>query len=154
MLKVFLPLLTFIVVFIMHLLYFAHANFDCVAGTVDWFAMYVSLQEYYMGFSYAISLAFVAFSFMKFKECRKKAIGTGIGASAWVIAVWILGCFLVGCCGSPMWIVYVNLLGISILKIPKWSIAMISLLMVLLGFLWLRKKMPKYCVKGQTEDAK
>lgn len=154
MLQVLFPLLTFILVFMCHLLYFKFANFGCIAGNSGWFAIYLELQEYYLGFSYAISLAFAAFSFMKLKECRKKAIGAGIGASAWVVALWALACFLTGCCGSPMWIVYVNLLGISILKVPKWSIAIISLVMVLLGYLWLRKKMPKYCSKGQEEDAK
>ena len=142
MLKRLLPLLIFTLVFIIHILYFKLANFGCFSGNTDWFSSYMRLQEYYMGFSYAISLSFAVFAFMKFRECKGKAIGAGVGAGAWAIALWTMGCFLAGCCGSPMWIVYVNLLGISALKVPKWSLATMSLVMVIL---WLRKKLPKYC---------
>ncbi len=141
--KILVALLIFISVFILHLLYFKVIAFGCSGGQGQWFTTYLRLQEYYLGFSYAVSLAFAVFAFMKFKEYRKKAIGAGIGASAWVIALWTLGCFLVGCCGSPIWIIYINLLGISMLEIPKWLIAIITLVMVSLGYLWLNRKLPK-----------
>ena len=143
--KLLAPLLTFISVFVFHLLYFKITNFGCSSGGADWFAIYLDLREYYLGFSYALSLAFAVFAFMKFKACRGRSLGAGIGVSAWVMGLWALGCFLTGCCGSPMLIVYLNLFGISVLKIPKWSIAIISLFMVLLGYFWLKKKLPKNC---------
>lgn len=151
MLDLIIPILTFILVFVLHLLYFKSVNSACLTGDVEWFTLYLRYQEYYLGFSYAISVAFAVFAFMKFRTCKSKSIGVGIGASAWVIALWTLGCFLVGCCGSPMWIVYLNLFGISVLKVPKWSIAIMSLFMVLLGYIWLTKKMPKNCSIKNTK---
>lgn len=148
MLKVLLPVLTFVLIFISQLSYFKFTGLGCSVENADWLAIYLRNQEYYLGFSYAVSGAFSVFAFMKFNQCRGKAIGVGLGASVWAIALWSIGCFLAGCCGSPMWIVYANLFGISILKIPKWSIAIMSLVMVILGYLWLRRKMLKYCLRG------
>ncbi len=149
--KAFFIIATFILAFIVHLLYFKLVNFGCAGGKTEWFTTYLRLQEYYLGFSYAVSAAFAAFAFMKFKECKRKAVDAGIGVSVWAIALWTLGCFLAGCCGSPIWIIYINLLGISMLKIPKWSVAITSLVMVALGYLWLKKKLPKYRPKDNGE---
>ncbi|MEK6563675.1 MAG: hypothetical protein AABZ65_01445 [Candidatus Omnitrophota bacterium] len=145
--KFLFPVLTFIAVFISHIVFFKFINSGCQADGAGRLAAYVRLQEYYLGFSYAVSLTFAAFAFMKFKECKRKAFSAGIGIGAWTVILWTAGCFLSGCCGSPMWMVYFNLLGISMLKIPKWSIAGISLAMVSLSYLWLIRRSPKYCLK-------
>lgn len=152
MLNILVSILIFAIVFALHLGYFRVVTFGCSGESAGWFTSYLKLQEYYLGFAYAISLAFAVFAFMKFKDNRKKAIEIGAGASAWAIGLWILGCFLVGCCGSPMWIVYINIFGISILKVPKWSIAVISLAMVLLGYLWLKRKLPKSHSKDNSKE--
>lgn len=154
MLKILIPILTFISVFVSHILFFKIINFGCFTENADWFTAYLRLKEYYLGFSYAISVAFAVFAFMKFKACRGRSIGAGVGAGVWVATLWTLGCFLVGCCGSPMWIIYFNLFGISVLKIPKWSIAMMSLVMVFVGYLWLRKKLPEYCTGERKKHEK
>lgn len=145
--KVLFPALTFVIVFISHIAFFKFINFGCQSDGPGWLAAYVRLQEYYLGFSYAVSLAFAAFAFMKFKECKRKAFAAGISIGAWAVILWIVGCFLAGCCGSPMWIVYLNLFGVSMLKIPKWLMAAISLTMVFLSYLWLKRRSPKYCLK-------
>ena len=147
MAKILFPVITFVMVFISHIVFFKFSNSACQADGSGWLVAYLGPQEYYLGFSYAVSLAFAAFAFMKFKECKRKAFSAGIGIGAWAVILWTAGCFLAGCCGSPMWMVYLNLLGISMLKIPKWSIAAISLAMVSLSYLWLIRRSPKYCLK-------
>lgn len=141
MLKILLPTLIFIFVFLFHLIHFKVVNLSCSQPNWGWLAMYFRLGEYYLGFSYSISLAFAMFAFLRFKEYRLKSIGAGLGASSWAMVLWITGCFLAGCCGSPMGMIYINFFGLSKLELPKLLIALISLMMVLLGYFWLKKKL-------------
>jgi len=136
------PLVTFIIVFILHLLYFKITERNCEA--ISWFHMYIRGQEYLLGISYALSIAFITFSFLKFKENRKNALKAATAGGFFTIILWLF-CFLSGCCGSPMLIVYLNLLGISGLKIPKLFLLLMTIIFIGAGFFWLIKRSPKSC---------
>lgn len=144
--NILVPLVTFIIVIFLHLLYFKTTEKKCEA--IGWFERYIREQEIFIGISYALSTAFIAFSFLKFKEGRKGALKAAGAGGFFTIILWLF-CFLSGCCGSPMLIVYLNLLGISSLKIPKMLLLLMTILFIGIGYLWLMKKTPKSCYSGK-----
>lgn len=136
------PLITFIIVIILHSVYFKITEENCAA--IGWFQRYVRDQEIFLGIAYAISIAFITFSFLKFKDDRKNALKAATAGGFFTIILWLF-CFLSGCCGSPMLIVYLNLLGISSLKIPKIVLLLMTIVFTGIGYLWLTKRTPKSC---------
>jgi len=151
--KVIIPLSTFISVFTLHLLYFKLTEETC--GSIFWFQRYAKEQEYFLGISYALSFAFMAFAFLKFKENRKRALKAAIGGGLLAVILWFL-CFLFGCCGSPMLIVYLNLIGLSSLKVSKLALLVMTIIFIGIGYIWLIKKSSKACCNGRPckEDPK
>lgn len=151
--KIIIPLATFVIVFILHILYFKLAERSCT-GT-EWFQKYIKEREYFLGISYALSFAFMAFAFLKFKENRKVALKAAFGSGLLAIFLWFI-CFLFGCCGSPMLVVYLNLIGLSKLRVPKLILLIMTCVFIGIGYLWLIKKTPKGCCNGKPckEDQK
>lgn len=144
--KTIISLFTFIVVFILHIVYFKTAEGDC--GGIWWFKKYINEQEYFLGLSYALSITFAAFAFLKFKENRKRALKAAFGGGFLAVILWLL-CFLFGCCGSPMLIVYLNLIGISSLKIPKFVLLGMTIIFIGIGYIWFIKESPRNCCNGK-----
>lgn len=144
--KIIIPLVTFVIVFILHILYFKLTESEC-AGSL-WFKKYVGEQEYFLGISYALSFAFMAFAFLKFKENRRVALEAALGGGLLAILLWFF-CFLFGCCGSPMLVVYLNLIGLSKLKVPKLILLIMTIVFIGIGYIWLIKKTPKGCCNGK-----
>lgn len=151
--KIIIPLTTFVIVFILHISYFKITESSC-AGS-EWFQKYIKEQEYFLGISYALSFAFMSLSFLKFKENRRAALKAAFSSGLLAILLWFL-CFLFGCCGSPMLVVYLNLIGLSKLKIPKLILLILTVVFIGIGYLWLIKKTPKSCCNGKPckEDEK
>lgn len=151
--KAVITLSTFIVVFILHMVYFKLIEGAC--ADTSWFKRYIQEQEYFLGISYALSIAFVAFAFLKFKENRRRALKAALAGGTLAIILWFL-CFLFGCCGSPMLIVYLNLIGISSLKIPKLALLVTTIIFIVIGYLWLIKKSQESSCHGKPckEDEK
>lgn len=144
--KAIVTLSTFIIVFILHIFYFKVTEGEC--GSAPWLQRYIKEQEYFPGISFALSFAFMAFAFLKFKENRKRALKAAIGGSLIAIISWFL-CFLFGCCGSPMLIVYLNLIGLSSVKVSKLALLVMTIIFVGIGYIWLIKKSPKGCCNGK-----
>lgn len=140
--KIIILLTVFINVFILHLIYFKFSEGTC--GGIGWFRKYIREQEYFLGISYALSFVFIAFAFLRFKENRKNAFKATLGGGLWAIILWFI-CFLFGCCGSPMLIVYLNLIGLSSLKVPKLALLVMTIIFISMGYIWLIKKSPKGC---------
>ena len=151
--KTIMPLATFITVFMLHLLYFKLTEGAC--GTISWFQKYIREQEYFLGISYALSFTFVTFAFLKFKENRKSALKAAIGGGLVAVVLWFF-CFLFGCCGSPMLILYLNLIGLSSLKVSKLALLVMTIIFIGIGYIWLIKKSSKACCNGKPckEDPK
>ena len=75
------------------------------------------------------------------EEVRKDAVfydqsGGGVTFSGFMA---VAGCFLVGCCGSPMLGVYLSLFGAAFLPFAKPLVAGISTLLIMGSYLWLRR---------------
>jgi hypothetical protein len=114
----------------------------------SWWRRYVETQSYFLGFSYALSLAFAAWALRRYREenscdARKLAIG-GITLSG-LFAV--AGCYLLGCCGSPMLVVYLNLFGASFLPLAKPLVACLTLLSVGTAAWWLTRRSRRECCR-------
>lgn len=142
--KIVVIVTVFILVFMTHLLYFKIKLAEEPCKSIAWFQEYIKGREYFLGLSYALSFAFIVFAFFKFKENRKNALKAAMVGGIFTVILWFL-CFLFGCCGSPMLIVYLNLLGISGLKVPKLVLLLMTVIFVVLGYTWLIKKSVKFC---------
>ncbi len=110
------------------------------------YELYFTDWEYFLGLSYAMAVAFTVFVFSRFKFDRNKGIlgiFSGVTLSA---ALYTLGCFLIGCCGSPMAVVYAGLLGSSFLGFTKPIVFIITLISIGIGYrLMLKKPKGKAC---------
>jgi len=146
----FIPLAVFIVVFGIHYLLSgifpensATQNKWATVGT-DWMSAYIASQNYWLGFCYALSLAFAAYAVLKFLQNRASNSGRlAIGSVGYTGILAVAGCFLLGCCGSPMLAVYIGLFGASFLSfIPfmKPLVALITLVSISVAFIWMHKR--------------
>jgi hypothetical protein len=117
----------------------------CAAvGVVDngyWgFGPYIEARDYLTGYSYASSLAFAVVAFRRYREkqmcsARNFALG-GVTLSGFLA---VSGCFLLGCCGSPMLGVYLSLFGTSFLPWAKPLIAgLMTTVMIAVSYWWMR----------------
>lgn len=138
-----LPLLIFSIVFIGHYVWngiFPEKNpvqsdwltFPSKAG---WWQGYIESQDYYMGFSYALSLAFASTALRRYREQRSCASrNIALGGVTFSGGLAAIGCFIIGCCGSPMLAVYLNLFGSSFLPLAKPFLASFTALTI--GIAW------------------
>lgn len=111
----------------------------------DRFAGYLSQQDYFLGFSYALAFAFAAWALLRLRQDRK---GSLVGALAGLSLGSILaaaGCFLVGCCGSPMLAVWLGLFGAKAVGLAKPVVAGVTALSVVGGYFWMRRRGPACC---------
>lgn len=156
----FLPAMVFIVVMVIHFIWTGYSPYEEaqsqwieIESNVSWWEKYKAAQEYYLGFSYSISFAFTAFAFRLYQKkisCNssKFAFG-GLGLSG---GLAVAGCFLVGCCGSPMLVVYSSVLGMKYVNLAKPFIAGVTTLITILCWIWLKKNADK-TDKDQSNDS-
>lgn len=147
-----LPPLVFVIVYSAHAFYLSRI----VAAPMDGWARneamntgflglepYLQSQDYYMGFSYALGAAFTAWAVGRFLRLRQAAMGAGAaGSVTFVGALIATGCFIIGCCGSPMLGVYLGIFGAKALGIGKPLMALVSLFSVVGGY-WYLSRYPK-----------
>lgn len=157
-LRALLPLTVFVVALEAHFLWHAWnapASACCPAGTsaevcceiMDGLPptqAYFSNQDFWLGISYALPLAFSAVALRRFMERRyttdrRLAVGgltfSGVFAGT--------ACFFTGCCGSPMLAVYANILGVGFLPFAKPLFALLSAVSVLIAWGWMARRTPK-----------
>lgn len=143
-----LPATTFAVVVTVHFLWLglfpetddAQEGWAVVATgqAPSWLHRYVESGGYWMSYSYALPLAFSVAALRwylerRFRGAGKMAVG-GIALSGFLAAV---GCFLLGCCGSPMLSVYLSLFGARFLPLAKPLIAAVTTLMIAAAAVWM-----------------
>ncbi len=134
----------FVVVFVGHVLYLRYLT---IAPQRDWadnfnpsasfWQSYVSGQDYFVSFSYALSAGFAVWAAARFIYSRRRAAALGaFGGVSLVTLLAAAGCFIIGCCGSPMLVIYVSLFGSKAAGIGKPLTALISLISVGAGYLY------------------
>lgn len=147
-----LPAVVFAAVFAIHFLWVglfpdhdpAQAGWALVptAGAASWLHRYIAIGAFWMGYTYALPLAFAAATLRTWRErrvCGTRRLAFGSITLSGFLAV--AGCFLIGCCGSPMLGVYLSLFGAAVLPFAKPFVAGITTLFVIGSFLWMRRRM-------------
>jgi len=117
-------------------------------NTLSGYQMYFQDGEYYFGLSYALAIAFTLFAFSRIKIDKKKGATGFFGGITFSALLATFGCFMIGCCGSPMAIVYINMFGSSYLNVAKPLMFIITLLSVLYAY----RKMIKNNLCKNCED--
>ena len=164
-----IPLAVFVLVLVGHALYIRHVAAAPVDGwaaigiTEDGFlglGPYFAGQDYFVGFSYALGATFAAWAISQFVRQRQAATATGALGSVSLVSVLIAsGCFLIGCCGSPMLAVYLAIFGAKALGAGKSVMVGITLLSTGGGYWCLSRRMARgacidSCCGGQGENIK
>lgn len=112
-----------------------------VPGDPSWLGHYMEAQDYWLGFTYALSFAFAATALRRYREerfcgARTLAIG-GVTLSGFLA---VAGCYLLGCCGSPMLAVYLSLFGATFVPLAKPLVAAVSTTVILLAWIGLSRR--------------
>lgn len=153
------PLLTFLVVFTLHALYVRRisglpadvwADSSLADNGFLGLGPYIQAQDYFTGFSYALGAAFAIWAVSQFIRQRRTAFAAGAVGSVTLVGVLMAaGCFLIGCCGSPMLGVYISLFGAKALGAGKPLMALITMLSTGCGYFFLCRRFAKGgCVDG------
>lgn len=146
--KIALPLAVFISVLLIHFLWNGYSPYEEaqaqwveIENTPPWWWSYFSSQDYFLGFSYGISFAFTAVAFRSYREksfCNSSKFA--FGGLSFSGALAIAGCFIVGCCGSPMLLVYSSMFGMKYANLAKPLVAALTSLIVAVSWFWMKKK--------------
>lgn len=157
-----LPALLFLAVFIAHALYSGFWAGSAPAGWADldvsssavgplglW--AYFRGQDCFIGFSYALAAAFATWALSRciLSRGRQGTAGAAAGSVTLVGALMVSGCFLIGCCGSPMLAIYLSLFGAKVLGLTKPLTALITLVSVGCGYWCLSRRFSR----GECVDA-
>ncbi len=148
-----LPPLVFVTVFAAHAFYLSRLAAAPAAGWADSGIMdagflhlgpYLQGQDYFVGFSYALGAAFAAWALGRFLRSRQAAMAAGAAGSVTFVGVLMAaGCFLIGCCGSPLLGVYLGIFGAKALGVGKPLMALVSAASVGVGYWYLTRREKK-----------
>ena len=106
-------------------------GWSCETGAPG-IAEYMKTQTYLLGYSVALSLSFASIAIRQFMQQRSKtARGAAFGGVSASALLGFAGCYLTGCCGSPMLGVYIGLLGPTFLPFAKPLVAVITTVSIL-----------------------
>lgn len=102
---------------------------------------YLATGSIWLGLSYAMSVAFAAAAFRNFRESRARAAaGATVGSLTLGGFLAVAGCFLLGCCGSPMLPIYLNLFGAGFLKMARPLVAILTACSLIATWLWMNRQ--------------
>jgi len=156
LLRAILPMTVFVIGIESHFLWHAcrfsanravYCSSETVCSNCDLLAAATATETYFknqnewLGIACALPLALAAVALRRFREQRVYATHAfffgGVTVSGFLAAS---GCFLTGCCGSPMLAVYANLFGIGVLTLAKPSLALLSASFVAVAWYRMNKK--------------
>ncbi|MBI5446582.1 MAG: hypothetical protein HY900_35865 [Deltaproteobacteria bacterium] len=109
-------------------------------GASSWLPKYLEAGEYWLGYAYGLSLAFAAAALRRYR--RHRSCGAGKFAVGGVTLSAVLaggGCYLIGCCGSPLLVVWLNLLGAKFLPLARPLMAGITTLSIAGAWWWMAR---------------
>jgi hypothetical protein len=138
----------FAAVFVGHVLYLRFLTSapqkvwaDNFAPSVSFWQSYIISQDYFVSFSYALSASFAVWATARFVYSRRRAAAIGaFGGVSLVTFLGTAGCFLIGCCGSPMLPIYISLFGYQAAGIGKPLMALISLISIGGDYLYVMRR--------------
>jgi hypothetical protein len=106
---------------------------------------YLSSGDWWLGLSYGLSAAFVTYAFIRLRTGQQAGAAGMAGGISLIGVLYFAGCFLLGCCGSPMLIVYFSLFGASFLGFTKPLVFALTLASITLGYLWMERRAKTAC---------
>jgi len=142
----FVPVMAFVSTYVIHFVWRglfpetdpAQSKWVLVPVEKSWWDLYVETGSYWLGYSYALSIAFVAMATQRYLLTQCLASGKmAICGVTMTGGLAVFGCFLLGCCGSPMLIVWINLFGAGFLPVAKPLIALLTSLSILVAWVWM-----------------
>ncbi len=134
------PALAFLGVFILHGVYLLWSASRWVSLDASPLSRYIVQQDYFMGLSYGLAAAFTVYSFMRFSAGQRSGLTGAISGLTMTGILYFGGCFLLGCCGSPMLAVYLSLFGSSYAGFTKPIVLVVTIVSIGLSWLWLERK--------------
>jgi hypothetical protein len=149
------PTIVFVAIFVAHALCVGACAVSAPSGWSDFgmsanatgpfgLGAYWRGQDYFIGFSYALGASFTAWALTRciaFRQAWVAAGGAAVGGITLVGVLMAGGCFLIGCCGSPMLAVYVSLFGSRALGVGKPLTALVTLVSVSCGYWYLSRRL-------------
>ena len=153
-----LGVVAFAAVFAGHILYLRYvavapqnAWADNFNSSTSFWANYVTGEDYFVSFSYALSASFAAWATARFLYYRRQRAAVGaIGGVSLVTLLAAAGCFLIGCCGSPMLPIYISLFGAKAAGIGKPLMALITLISIGAGYVYVIRRPECRCADPAT----
>jgi hypothetical protein len=148
----------FIAVFLGHVLYLRYLTSapqkewaDNFNPSNSFWQSYMISQDYFVSFSCALSASFAVWAVARFVYLRRRSAAIGaFGGVSLVTFLAAAGCFLIGCCGSPMLPIYVSLFGSNAAFIGKPLMALISLISIGGGYLYILRRQECNCTNPET----
>ena len=149
-----IPAVVFVAIFVAHALYvsacatsapsrWADLGISAHVGGPMGLAAYWRGQDYFIGFSYALAATFATWALSRsilFRQGRTVTAGAAVGGVTLLGTLMAGGCFLIGCCGSPMLAVYLSLFGAKALGLGKPFMALVTLVSVSCGYWFLSRR--------------
>lgn len=143
--KTLCPLIAFVAVFILHASYSIWRGFQISkqwvrVEDINFLLLYFARKDFLLGFSYALAASFTIYALLKFIESGRRGAAGVLGGVTLGGILYLGGCFLLGCCGSPLLVVYLSLFGSSFLGFTKPLVLTFTVSSVLIGYFWIEKK--------------
>jgi hypothetical protein len=148
----------FLAVFVGHVLYLRCLTnapqkdwADNFNPSVSFWQSYIINQDYFVSFSCALSASFAVWATARFVYSRRRVAAIGaFGGVSLLTFLTAAGCFLIGCCGSPMLPIYISLFGSRAAGIGKPLMALISLISIGGGYLYVMRRPACRCADPET----
>jgi hypothetical protein len=110
----------------------------------SWWDLYLETESYWLGYSYALCVAFIIMASQSYLLTRCMTSGRMVvGGMTLTGGLAVFGCFLIGCCGSPMLIVWINLFGVGIVPLAKPFVALLTTFSIAVAWYWMRYSIKK-----------
>jgi len=107
----------------------------------SWWDLYLETESYWLGYSYALCIAFIVMASQRYLLTRcQTSRRIVLGGMTYTGGLAVLGCFLIGCCGSPMLIVWINLFGAGFVPLAKPLVALITTASIVFAWLWMERR--------------
>jgi hypothetical protein len=144
-----LPVSVFFLTFIFHYIWLiifpendpTQTQWVIIPDNISNFDKYMDSQNYWFGYIYSICFAFIAVSLRIYKEVRcKTSPKLAFSGMTFTGIIAATGCFVIGCCGSPMLVVWINLFGVKFLPFAKPLLALLTTVSIGIALWWMRRK--------------
>jgi hypothetical protein len=124
----------------------AQADWALLPVEGSWWRIYRESQSYWLGYAYALSLSFAAVAIRAYltdRSCGTRTFALGGLTFSGVLA--LSACFLIGCCGSPMMVVWIGLFGAAFLPLAKPLVAALTTAMIAAAWFWMGRRRRQGC---------